>query len=178
MASLLEKFKRNRLRKRSKKIKAERTFTSIKKAGRLGVLYDAENENSELLLKKLSTFCTQNHLKLVSFGYFNGKELDTHLVPHSNADFFCNKHLDNLKLPHKSEFLRFTSEKFDYLLNLYPTRCLPLLGVSSISEAKMRIGPHWPEYDFCFDLMLKTENSDIMHFTDEVLIYLKNVGNG
>lgn len=141
-------------------------------------MYRADDEQSEHLLKKVNAFCEQNHLKMVSFGYFDDKEIRTHQVPHSNADFFCNKHLDWLKLPHKSEFLRFTSEKFDYLLNLYSSTCLPLLGVSSIAEAKSRIGPYNPDYAFCFDLMLNTSNNDIMHFTDEVLIYLKNFGNG
>lgn len=178
MASLLEKYKRWKIKKESDNVQAERVFTPVRKAGRLAVLYRADNEQKDKLLKKLSDFCEANHLKLVSFGYFNDKELQDYLIPNANADFFCNKHLDMLKIPHKSEFLRFTSEKFDYLLNLYPTTCLPLLGISALSEAKFRVGPHWEEYDFCFDLMLKAANNDLMHFTDEVLIYLKNFGNG
>jgi hypothetical protein len=178
MASIIERVKRRWMKNTSKKVRAERMFVPVKHAGRLAVLYRADDENHEHLLKKVSEFCNDNHLKMVSFGYFDDKELRTHLIPHSNADFFCNKHLDTFKLPHKSEFLRFTSEKFDYLLNLYSSTCLPLLGVSSLSEAKFRVGPYWPEYDFCFDLLLKTDNNDIMHFTDEVLIYLKNFGDG
>ena len=76
------------------------------------------------------------------------------------------------------ESIKNNEKKFDYLLNLYPSTCLPLLGISALSEAKFRVGPHWEEYDFCFDLMLKAANNDLMQFTDEVLIYLKNFGNG
>ena len=155
-----------------------RSFTPVKQASQLAVLYRADDDNHEALLKKLSDFCEKHHLRLVSFGYFDGKEVDTHITPHSNCDFFCNKHLDAFKLPHKSEFLRFTGEKFDYLLNLYSTPCLPLLGVSSIAEAKFRVGPYWEDFSFCFDLMLKPQSDDLMRFTDEVLIYLKNFGNG
>lgn len=178
MASVIKKIRLWRLRSLCESAKHDRQFIPVKKAGRLAVLYRADDENSEKLLSKLNTFCKENHLTLVSFGYFNDKQINTHAIPHSNADFFCNKHLDKLKLPHKSEFLRFTSEKFDYLLNLYPEECLPLSGISALSEAKFRIGPYWEDYDFCFDLMLKTNNDDLMHFTDEVLIYLKNFGNG
>ncbi len=178
MASAIEQFKRWRIKKASQAVSAKREYTPMKYAGRLAVLYLAGDSNSEYLLKKVGKFCEENHLRLTSFGYFDAKELQTHLIPHSNADFFCNKHLDVLKLPHKSEFLRFTSEKFDYLINLYPTTCLPLLGISALSEAKFRVGPYWPDYDFCFDLMLQTEKEDLMQFTDDVLIYLKNFGNG
>jgi len=159
-------------------VKARRVVIPIKQASRLAVLYQADDKRSELLIKKVTDFCKANHLTLVTFGYFDGKELNTHAIPHSNADFFCNKHLDWLKLPNKSDFLRFTTEKYDFLLNLYSPTCLPLLGVSSISEAKSRIGPYVRNYEFCFDLMLSSENDDLMHFTDEVLIYLKNFGNG
>ncbi|MFT5724354.1 MAG: hypothetical protein ACI9JN_001473 [Bacteroidia bacterium] len=178
MANLLGKYRRWKIKKDSSSIVVERTFTQMRKASRLAVLYRADDEDKDKLLKKLGDFCEANHLKLVSFGYFDNKELQTHVIPHSNADFFCNKHLDALKIPHKSEFLRFASEKFDYLLNLYPSPCLPLLGISALSEAKFRVGPHWESYDFCFDLMLQASNNDLMQFTDEVLIYLKNFGNG
>ena len=178
MANLLETYRRWKLKKESKSVTPERVFVPMRKASRLAVLYRADDDQKEKLLKKLQDFCTDNHLRLVCFGYFDSKELEDYHIPNANSDFFCNKHLDVLKVPHKSEFLRFTSEKFDYLLNLYPSTCLPLLGISALSEAKFRVGPHWEDYDFCFDLMLKATNNDLMQFTDEVLIYLKNFGNG
>ena len=95
---------------------AERVFVPMRKAARMAVLYRADDEQKEKLLKKLQDFCTENHLRLVCFGYFDDKELQDYHIPNANSDFFCNKHLDVFKIPHKSEFLRFTSEKFDYLL--------------------------------------------------------------
>jgi hypothetical protein len=178
MASIISKYRCWKLKKASNLLQAERVFTPVRKAGRMALLYRADDENKEKLIRKVSDFCKANHLKLLTFGYFDEKELEDYLIPNAISDFFCNSHLDALKIPHKSEFLRFTSEKFDYLLNLYPSTCLPLLGISALSEAKFRVGPHWPEYDFCFDLMLKANNDDLMQFTDEVLIYLKNFGNG
>ena len=178
MASVLSKYKRWRIKKEASRVSAQRVFTPMRTAGRLAVLYRADDENKDKLLRKLSDFCEVNHLRLVCFGYFDSKELDDYLIPNANSDYFCNKHLDFFKIPHKAEFLRFTTEKFDYLLNLYSSSCLPLLGISALSEAKFRVGPHWEDYDFCFDLMLQATNDDLMQFTDEVLIYLKNFGNG
>ncbi|MFT5512685.1 MAG: hypothetical protein ACI8SE_001083 [Bacteroidia bacterium] len=178
MSNLLTPYKRWKLQKASRAISADRVFTPMRKAARLAVLYRADDENKEKLLRKVADYCRENHLRLVSFGYFDDKALGDYLIPNANTDYFCNKHLDVLRIPHKSEFLRFTSEKFDYLLNLYSASCLPLLGISALSEAKFRVGPHWEEYDFCFDLMLQATNDDLMQFTDEVLIYLKNFGNG
>ncbi len=178
MASIFDKYRSWRIRKESSKYNVSRSFTPVKHARTMALLYDADSEQHEALIKKLKAFCETNHLRFTSFGYFDDKELNTHLIPHSNADFFCNKHLDFFKIPHKTEFQRFTSEKYDYLLNLYDKPCLPLLGVSALSEAKFRIGPYWPDYGFCFDLMLQADETDLMRFTDELLIYIRNFGNG
>ncbi|MCB9262260.1 MAG: hypothetical protein H6607_07795 [Flavobacteriales bacterium] len=178
MRKFIENIKRKFLLKQSKTVFAVREFTPVKKATTLAVLYLAEHEQCEAILKKLKIFCEENHLKLISFGYFDDKQLNTHLIPTSSADFFCNKHLDSFKLPHKSEFIRFTDKKFDFLLNIYPPTCLPLLGLSSLSEAKFRVGSYLPQYSFCFDLMLKSNHDDLLVFTDEILNYIKNFGNG
>ena len=178
MLKIIEHIKRRRIKNGGKQVEALRAFTPMKHARTLAVLYRADLENAEALTKKLQEFCRANHLKLFTFGYFDDKELNTPLIPTATQDFFCNKHLDFFKLPHKTEFQRFSTEKFDYLLNLYSKPCLPLLGISAFAEAAFRVGPHWPAYSFCFDLMLETDKTDLMHFTDEVLIYLKNFGNG
>ncbi|MFT4523010.1 MAG: hypothetical protein ACI8ZN_001962 [Bacteroidia bacterium] len=176
---LILRIKRFWLQKQAKPGEAiERAFTSVKLAGRLGVLYRADQEYSAALIKKLSIFCEENHLRLIAMGYVDGKELGKDHTPHKNSDYFCNVHLNRLNLPERANFTRFIEEKQDYLLNLYCKPCVPLLGVSSLSEAKFRVGPYLPQYIFCFDLMLHTKTTDVLAFTDEVLLYLKKNGNG
>lgn len=156
----------------------ERNFTPIKKAGRMGVLYRADQEYSQALIKKLNKWCEAHHIRLMSMGYVDDKSLVGDYNPHRNSDFFCNKHLNRLRLPEKSEFVRFSNERMELLLNLYCDPCLPLLGISSFSEAQFRVGPHLPNFEFCFDLMLDTKTTDVMTFTDEVLDYLSRFGDG
>ncbi len=178
MADLRTDIKRWMLKRKYGKSPQNRSFTSVKKASRMGVLYRADQEYSHDLIKKLSFWCEENHFRLFAMGFVNEKELIGDYTPHRNSDFFCKKHLNRWKLPEKSEFLRYSAEKMDYLLNLYCEPCLPLIGLSSFSEANFRVGPHLPRYSFGFDLMLDTKTKDVLVFTDEVLNYLKTFGDG
>lgn len=178
MAEIVNKLKRLWLLKNQGKSDVERPFVSVRKAAKMGVLYHADKSYSQLLIHKLSKWCEDHHIKLMAMGYVNAKELVGDYSPHRNSDFFCNAHLNRFKLPIKSEFERFTNEKLDFLLNLYCEPSFPLMGISSFSDAHYRVGTYLPEYDFCFDLMLKTDTKDVMVLTDEILTYLINFGDG
>jgi Family of unknown function (DUF6913) len=178
MSELINKFKRWWLKRKYGKSEVSRTFTTVQKASRLGVLYKADQEYSTALIKKLTKWCEINNFRLLAMGYVNDKELSSHYSPHRNSDFFCNKHLNRWNLPEKSEFIRYSNEKMDYLLNLYCEPCLPLLGISSFVENGFRVGPYLPKFAFSFDLMLNTKTTDILVFTDEVLSYLTTFGDG
>lgn len=153
-------------------------FVPVKQASRLGVLYKADEDYSEKLIRKLTDWCEKNNLRLMAMGYVDDKELGGVYTPHRFSDYFCNKHLNRLKLPQATEFIRYTGERKDYLLNLYCEPCFPLMGISAFSRDSFRIGPYLPEYSGCFDMMLKSDAKDVLSFTDEVLNYLVTFGNG
>ena len=52
MANITTTYRRWRIRRESAKVVAERVFTPIRQAGRLAVLYRADDENKEKLLKE------------------------------------------------------------------------------------------------------------------------------
>ena len=155
-----------------------RTFIPLKKASGMGVLYDAEDELSQSALKKVETWATQKHIKIYALGFVNEKELSGAYTPHRYSDFFCLKHLSSMGAPLEEEFTRFLKEDMDYLLNLYCEPHLPLMGISSMSNARFRIGPPLEEYQFCFDAMIESKDKSLLSFTDEVLTFLTKFGDG
>ncbi|MCB0734014.1 MAG: hypothetical protein KDC76_05525 [Bacteroidetes bacterium] len=177
-ADLKHQFQLWWFKRTGKSVEQERTFTTVKKAHRMGVLYRADVEHSEQLMRKVETWAEKHNIRMLAMGFVREKELSGAYTPHRYSDFYCLKHLDRFGLPLETEFVRFSGEDMDYLLNLYCEPDVALMGVSAFSNARFRIGPHLPEYQFCFDAMINCKDQNVMTFADEVLTFLTKFGDG
>lgn len=153
-----------------------RSDGALDKADRIGVIYRADElgQNQEVFQWVRELQSAGKNVK--TLGYIDAKTLPAHSVPNEKNDFFCRKDLNVFKLPKEQAIKRFTSEPFDLLINLYTEPDIMLLGVSSLSQSRVRVGPYFSEFTCCMDMMLETgEKRDLKTFIETVKMYLKQV---
>ncbi|MCB9246737.1 MAG: hypothetical protein H6606_09950 [Flavobacteriales bacterium] len=151
-----------------------RTMIAVEQAKRAGIVYPALQYSAEAA--ELTNWLEKRHVKVVTLGYVPEKELGDQYSPNYKSDFFTKRHLGRWNLPRKDEVSRFSLEDFDYLINLYRTAELPLLGVSALSHARFRIGPYLEGYTCCFDMMFDTQKEGIRAYIDEIKNYIDGYG--
>lgn len=153
-----------------------RKSASLDKIDRIGVIYVADElgQNKEVFQWVKELHSVGKNVK--TLGYIDAKTLPAHSVPNEKNDFFCRKDLNVFQLPREQAVKRFTSEPFDLLINLYTEPDVMLLGVSALSEARLRVGPYFREFTCCMDMMLELNgNSELSALMDSMKTYLKQV---
>jgi|GEM_PF-2321318 len=174
---LIYKIRRFYLKRYSAKNKKKRFVVPFSEVKKVGIIYphDAENDTE---IRRFSKKLNEHGIATSTLGFVEEKELDGHFSPNLRSDYFCLKDVNRLKLPIRSNVMRFISEPFDYLIVSTVDVHEPLLGVASLSKANMRVGKYLKEYDFCFDIMIDGEHRDIRALNEEVLDYLSKFRNG
>lgn len=143
----------------------------------IGIVYPYEAE-SDLEIRRFAKEFSDLGIVTNTLGFVDEKELDGHFSPNLRSDYFCLKDVNRLKLPIRSNVMRFISEPYDYLLVCITNVHEPILGVASLSKANMRVGKYLKEYDFCLDIMIDGKHDSLRALNDEILDYLKKFRNG
>lgn len=154
----------------------QRKKAALEKADRIGVLYRADElgQNKEVFAWIKELQAAGKNVK--TLGYIDAKTLPAHSVPNEKNDFFCRKDLNVFQLPREQAVKRFASEPFDLLINLYTEPDIMLLGVSSLSEAGLRVGPYFRDFICCMDMMLELDGrGDLSALIGSLKTYLKQV---
>ena len=151
----------------------EREFVTFKNAKKIGIVYNALKPEEAKLVLAFALKLEKLGKSVNTLGYLNRKVLGGDYIPNYRNDYFCNRDLNQMRLPKEMSVKRFISEPYDYLLNLYTQDDFALIGISSLSRARFRIGNYWKEYVSCFDLMLKPNDSSVETLISEITHYIK-----
>lgn len=151
----------------------ERAYLPFSDTKKIGIVYNALKENEAKLALAFAAKLEGMGRSVNTLGYVNKKALSGDFTPNYRNDYFCNKDLNNLRLPKEMSVKRFISEPYDYLLNLYTQDDFALIGISALSRANFRIGNYWKAYVNCFDLMLKPSDNTLETLIAEIIHYLK-----
>lgn len=104
--------------------------------------------------------------KITILGYVDVKELSGE-YPFMR---FCKKDLDWLWRPKKEVASHFKQQKFDLLINLSQTDCLPLEHLAVAIDANYKIGA-LTDYPNNYDLMLDFKNLD--KYLDQINFFIE-----
>jgi hypothetical protein len=176
LKKLIYNIRRFYLKRYSSKNRKRRFVTPLNEVKRIGIIYPYNNENDveiRRFTKKLSALGIVTN----TLGFVEEKELDGRFSPNLRSDYFCLKDVNKLKLPIRTNVMRFISEQYDYLIVSTTEVHEPLFGVASLSKANMRVGKYLKEYDFCFDIMIKGKHKDIKALNEEIFDYLTKFRN-
>jgi hypothetical protein len=174
--NLIYKIRRFYLKRYSGKNLKKRFVTPLKDVKRIGIIYPFNSEN-DLEIRRFTKKIAALGIVTNTLGFVNEKELDGRFSPNLRSDYFCLKDVNRLKLPIRTNVMRFISESYDYLIISAIEVNEPLLGVASLSKANMRVGKYLKEYDFCVDIMIQGKHDTMKALNEEILDYLTKFRN-
>ena len=158
--------------------KQQRKITSFNQVKTIGILYDASELETIKEVKQATKKLAAMGKEIFTLGFVNKKQIPPNLEPHTKEDYYCKKDLHWYKLPIKERISRFANEHFDYLLNVYTTDKLPLIGVSALSKAHCRLGTFHRKYTGCYDFMINLKGAkSTIEILDAYILYLYKLKN-
>jgi hypothetical protein len=125
----------------------------------IGVLYCGDNPADVELMKKYIHTLRDMGKQVKSLGYIHVKEVPAGLNGSASHQYFSLKELNWYGKP-SSEFIHnFVKEEFDMLLDFGLPTQLPIMFVTSMSNAKCKVGRYLDKYVDLYDVMIETDEN-------------------
>jgi hypothetical protein len=160
---------------RDKAERVERSSLPFNRIQTIGVLYEANREDMELV-KKYTSRLRQEGKKVFELGYYDQKELIFDINYTLHSEYIHRKHIKWNGLPVPDVATGFKNEPFDLLLNLYTNDSLPLFYVSLHSRARFRIGKFEKINMSFFDMMIDNgEDKDLGNLIKQIDYYIRKL---
>lgn len=160
------------LTKRLKKVNLNRSYVNLSKAKSVGILFDANIVEHIAIVDAFVKDLKNNGKDVTLLGYLkNDKKKPTIDFP-----YFTAKDTSWIGIPAKEKTGSFVKKEFDLLINLYTHECLPLEFISTLSNAKYRVGRYIDDKTYCYDLMIRLEErKDLTYLIEHTNHYLKEI---
>ena len=171
-----------RAKKYLKKHPRKRRFVTYEKSENILLLFESDGSNNEQIKNIVKTL--QNDRKnVVALGFSSAKQLvESDLL---EIKLFNKKSIDFFQKPEKAIFNKIKSTKFDLLIDLSEDTLIPLMYISLLCDATMKISTKIIEPQlFDFILNVKHQNNkksnekstiNEQFIFDEIIFYLKSI---
>ena len=171
----LGRFSLNRERKRlNRNVKA----FSIEKASTIGVVYNATNRNDAETVKKFIQYLREERKETLSIGFIDSKDASDIVKPHLNYVYFDKRNLSKSLVPKGSDVANFINKPYSILIDLNINECFPIEYISSLSNAKFKVGAKGGYRNDACDLVIDIdENNKLEYLIIQVKHYLKMIKN-
>lgn len=167
------KLHNNALKSKLKQVNCVHKAVAMHEIKSVGILFDADEPNNELIIKKLMQQLQQKNIRVEVLGYIPQLPKNRGAVI---FDYFTDKDVSWHLVPQQSILNGYAEKKFDVLLNLYTDEVLPLEYISAISKATFRIGRYIATKDFYCDLMISLKEKDTLeNLIQQTLHYLNQI---
>jgi hypothetical protein len=176
--NIQEKLGRFSLKKERKRLKRNVKAFSIEKASTIGVLYNATNRNESEIVKKFVQYLREERKEVLSIGYIDSKDSSDIIKPHLNYVYFDKRNLSKALVPKGNDVTNFINKPYSILIDLNKDDCFPIEYISSLSNAKFKVGANGSYRDKVCDLVIDTsENQQLEYLIIQVKHYLKMIKN-
>lgn len=169
LGQLREKAHARYIAKKLKDHHAKHDTVSFAQAERIGILFDGSDIENYGVVRNYAEEYKRKGKKVKLLGYINTSN------PNASLSFqsFSKKNLNWMLKPNSVEVESFMKQNFDILINAYLQPIIPLLYISTFSNAKLRVGLYYPERTMVSDMMI-TVNGDanLDSFFKEIEHYL------
>jgi len=178
ITDIQEKLGRFKLKKQQKRIKRNVKAFSLEKASTIGVLYNATNRNEAETVKKFIQYLKEERKDVLSIGFIDSKDSSNIVTPILNYTFFDQSNLSKNLVPKGSDVENFMNKSFSILIDLNMDNCFPLEYISSLSNAKFKVGTKGIYRDNICDLIIDIEDKLTIDFLIiQIKHYLKMIHN-
>jgi hypothetical protein len=158
------------LAKRVRNLIRSKQTHNFQTARTAGILFDAGKPDDFRLIREFSKYLGTLNIDCTMIGYVNADEIRSDMLFRDNIGIFCNKDLDFFFRPSHPDAVKFTSQKFDMLIDLSMADYFPLRFIASLSTASFKIG-RYEENDKIFDLMIDIHGKPEVGYLIEQIRY-------
>lgn len=162
----LRKYWFNRNIKQNRPVDIKRKGSSLKKAQRIGILFDASSPQNIQGVEALCQQLEKQQKEVIILGYKPQKEKEETLP----AFVFSKESISWTFVPESETINRFIQEEFDILFCLQLKNYLPIEYIMALSKAKFRIGRYFESQENQYDLMFDIgEPSSLDKLSESIL---------
>lgn len=163
------------LRRKTAKMKRQKTLFDFASAKHVGVLCSPQNEVGTEHLKTFLHYLSQKGIRYTVLGYFDGKKVPENFLYWKGMDFMTHQDLNFFFMPKGPLVDKFVNEPFDILINCNIANYFPVEYMSQLSTAKCKVGI-MREGELNYDLMIDIQNNrTIEYFLKNLEVYLANL---
>jgi hypothetical protein len=166
------------IRQHLKKVRHNSNGVNYKNAVRIAVLSESQTIDTSQYIIDFISDLKKDTKEITTLEYLNNS-IKLSVKSWKQTQFYLHKqNLNFLNLPKKEPLREYLEKEFDIVINLCITNNIYLHYISTITNAKLKIGPYYPEFESCYDFMIDiNENTDINTFVNSVDTYLKMINN-
>jgi len=145
----------------------------------IGIVWDASRPEDFVKLSKFHQKMSELNKEVKIFGYYPGKTLPDQYVAIRFLTCLKAREVDFFYRPVASEAQSFTKTKFDVLIDINFKKQFPLVYITSLSEAGLKVGLADSEPESSpFDLMISLKNPvSIDSYIEQALYYLEMINS-
>ena len=167
---------RNKIAKTDRKTQ----YSNIRQVKNIGVVWDASKIDDFISLSRFFQKMAELKTDVRILGYFPGKNLPNQYTAVRYLSIVKREELNIFYHPVSSETHAFITNHFDVLIDLNFKKILPLHYISSLSNARLKVGLFESEtQNSPFDLMMDLKSPvNIEDYLNHVIHYLEMINSG
>jgi hypothetical protein len=167
-----------KLKKELKRLNRNVKAFNIDKASTIGIIYNATNRSDADLVKKFTQYLKEERKEVLSLGFIDSKDSSNIVKPHLNYSYFDRSNLSKSMVPKGNEVNNFINKSFSILIDLNIDQCFPIEYISSLSNAKFKVGANSDYRDKVCDLVIDvSQNRSIEYLIIQTKHYLQMIKN-
>lgn len=145
----------------------------------IGIVWDASKSEHFIKLSRFHQKMSEQNKEVKIFGFFPGKVLPDQYIAIKYLICLKEKEVDLFYRPVAPETQTFIKTHFDVLIDINFEKQFPLVYVTSLSEAGLKVGlADTDPGSSPFDLMISLKNPvSIDSYLDQVLYYLEMINS-
>ena len=145
----------------------------LSKAKKIGVLFDANSENTVSQIKLLLKYFLKKNIDVEILGFVQDKKMDAHHLSTLHINYFNFNDVSLLGFPKSKKTNDFLMKSYDILINLSLDNSFPTKYLSFKSNAKFKIGIFRKREVLKYDLLFKLKIKSINYLIEQLTYYLE-----
>lgn len=168
--NIKENFYQKHLSRKVAEVKTRRHQVNFENAKSIGILIEAGNRENLVFADKYRDQLRNQRKQVKILAYFNDKAAHDNLT----VNYFTDRDMNWYGIPNSEQVRDFIDRPFDILISLHLSTSRPLEYISTISNAKMRVGLHARDKEYCYDFMIDpTSVTNLNQFVNQFEDYFK-----
>lgn len=169
----------SRLSRKSAKLRRKVTIRNLNSIKSIGIVWDASKQEDFPVLVRFYQKMLERNATVTIIGYFPGTVLPDKYTALRYFTCIKSQELDFFYIPKSEDAEIFIHQQFDILIDINFERIFPLLYISTLSIACLKVGIPFPDAETApFDLMIDIKKPvNVDKYLEQVLHYLNIINS-